>query len=61
MSVTPPERLQILLGRVHGRVVDGEGAGLGVGDHGAEEELAGAVGLLPQKEVQEGQLERVVV
>ena len=55
-----PERLNVILCGVHGRVVDGEHARGVLGGDRAEEELAGAVGLLSQQEVQEGQLEDVV-
>ena len=50
----------VLLGGVHGRVVDGEHAGRRLRLDGAEDELAGAVGLLAQEKVEEGELVHVV-
>ena len=50
----------ILLGGVHGRVVDGEHARRRLRFYGAEDELAGAVGLLAQEKVEEGELVHVV-
>ena len=50
----------VLLGGVHGRVVDGEHAGRSLRLDGAEDELAGAVGLLAQEKVEEGELVHVV-
>lgn len=54
-----PEGLDVVLGGVHGRVVDGEHAGRVLGGDSAEKELAGPVGLLPEQEVQKRQLEDV--
>ena len=50
----------ILVGGVHGRVVDGKHARRRLWLYGAEDELAGAVGLLAQEKVEEGELVHVV-
>ena len=50
----------ILVSGVHGRVVDGEHAGRRLRLYGAEDELAGAVGLLAEEKVEEGELVHVV-
>ena len=50
----------ILLGGVHGGVVDGEHARRRLRFYGAKDELAGAVRLLAEKKVEEGELVHVV-
>ena len=50
----------VLLGGVHGGEVDGEHARRRLGLHGAKDELSGAVGLLSQQEVEEGELVHVI-
>jgi hypothetical protein len=54
-----PEWLDVFLCGVHGGVVNGEHAGGRLRHYRPEEELPGAVGLLAQKEVQEGELENL--